>query len=245
MVAQMSEVSNRRRTIAFLGGTGPLGRGLALRLAMAGHACVLGSRDASRAEDAAAGVVEIAGSALEARNPEPGGPEGSVAGAANIDAVAGADMVVVSVPYDAMAATLIDVRDEVDDSIVICCVNALDFDRDGPKPRRVEGGSAAQECQQLMPRARVVGAFHHLSAVSLLKPGEPLDSDVLVVGDDAAANDEVAALVNELGGARPVHAGPLRLSQPVEDLTAVLIAVNKRYRAHAGIRLTDLPQAPQ
>lgn len=245
MAAKTSDVRDERRTIAFLGGTGPLGRGLALRLAVAGHTCILGSRDASRAEEAAAGVVEIAGSGLEARNPEPGGPEGSVAGAANIDAVAGADMVVVSVPYDAMAATLTDVRDEVGDSIVICCVNALDFDRAGPRPRRVEGGSAAQECQELLPRARVVGAFHHLSAVSLLKPGEPLDCDVLVLGDDAAANDAVAALVDELGGARPIHAGPLRLSQPVEDLTAVLIAVNKRYRAHAGIRLTDVGAAPR
>lgn len=212
--------------IAFLGGTGPLGRGLALRLASAGHDCVLGSRDASRAQEAAAWVAQAAGV--------------DVAGDTNADAVEDADIVVVSVPYDAMAPTLSELADAIGERIVVCCVNALDFDEHGPRPRRIERGSAALECQDLVPRARVVGAFHHLSAATLQKPGVPLDADVLVVGDDEAATGRVIGLSGELGGARGVYAGPLRLCAPIEDLTAVLIAVNKRYRAHAGIRVTDI-----
>ena len=212
--------------IAFLGGTGPLGRGLAIRLAAAGHRCVLGSREAQRAEEAAAEVTAVA--------------EAEITGDDNGGAVADADVVVVAVPYDAMAPTLTDLADAIGSRIVVSCVNALDFDRLGPRPRRLDAGSAAEECQALLPAARVVGAFHHLSAVTLRKPGVPLDADVLVTGDDEEAVARVVALANALGGARGVHVGPLRLSAPVEDITAVLIAANKRYKAHASVRLTDL-----
>jgi NADPH-dependent F420 reductase len=212
--------------MAFLGGTGPLGRGLALRLATAGHQCVLGSRDAERARQAASEVAGLAGV--------------EVTGADNADSVQGADVVVVAVPYAAMEPTLTALRGDIADKVVVSCVNFLEFDGSGPRPGRIEAGSAAQECQALLPDARVVGAFHHLSAVTLAKPGVSLNSDVMVVGDDEDANAQVMELVRDLGGARGIHAGPLRLCGVVEDLTAVIIAVNKRYKAHAGIRLTDL-----
>lgn len=219
------------RSIAFLGGTGPLGRGLALRLATAGHECLLGSRSADRAQD----------SAEELRERGVAPARGSVLGTTNADAVARAEIIVVSVPYDAMADTLRAVADAVGHRIVVCCVNALTFDADGPRPLRIEAGSAAEECADLLPTARVVAAFHHVSATTLLKPRRSLDSDVLIAGDDEHATGVVAALVDQVGGARPVLVGPLRLAQPIEDLTAVLISVNKRYRAHAGLMVTDLP----
>lgn len=218
-------------TIAFLGGTGPLGRGLALRLAAAGHRCLLGSRSVERAEEAAAGL----------RAKGAGGPRGSVDGAANLDAAEQADVVVVSVPYDALRPTLTEVAPAAAGTIVISCVNALSFDAQGPTAARVPAGSAAQECAALVPDARVVGAFHHVSAPLLLQPGRSLDSDVLITGDDDDANTVVAALVDQIGGARPVIVGPLRLAQPVEDMTAALISINKRYKAHAGVAITDLP----
>lgn len=218
--------ATERRSIAFLGGTGPLGRGLVVRLAAAGHRCIIGSRDAGRAADAAKEIQDIV--------------SGSIEGATNAEAVEDADIVVVSVPYDAMAPTLSAVADAIGDKVVISCVNALAFDASGPVPRRLDAGSAAEECQQLLPRARVVGAFHHLSAVTLLKQEQSLACDVLITGDDKDANALVADLVDDLGGSQAIHAGPLRLTQPVEDMTAVLIAINKRYKAHAGVKVTDL-----
>lgn len=224
-------IGHGARTIAFLGGTGPLGRGLALRLAAAGHRCLLGSRSTGRAEEAAAGLRR---QGIDAAH-------GTVDGAGNDEAAEQADVVVVSLPYDALRPTLTEVSSALAGKIVVSCVNALAFDADGPKPVRVAAGSAAQECAEIAPDARVVAAFHHVSASLLLQPGRSLDSDVLITGDDDGANEVVAALVDQIGGARPVIVGPLRLSQPIEDMTAALISINKRHKAHAGVAITDLP----
>jgi 8-hydroxy-5-deazaflavin:NADPH oxidoreductase len=214
-------------TIAFIGGTGPQGRGLGMRLAQAGHRVLLGSRTAEKAEDAVAKVGEkVADLPIEGRT--------------NADACAEADVVVVVVPYAAQQATLADLAGAIGDKVVVNCVNSLGFDAAGPHAVPVEAGSAAEECQELLPEARVVGAWQNVSAVKLNRPDEPVDVDVLLTGDDEEAREVVAALVEVIPGMRPVHAGPLRLSRPIEELTAVLIAVNKRYGTHAGVKVAGL-----
>lgn len=235
-----------KAAVAILGGTGPLGRGLAVRFALAGHQCVIGSRNSERAQEAATGLRDILSEQGQAGQHRQGGQHaqdvhhGQVSGMTNAEAVRACDLVIVAVPYDAVEPTLSALVEDIADKIVVSCVNALRFGKQGPLPQRVEAGSAAQECQLLLPGARVVGAYHHLSAVLLLEAATPLDCDVLITGDDPEAASVVAELTESLDGARPVLAGGLALTQPVEDLTAVLIAVNKRYQAHAGVKITDL-----
>lgn len=208
-------------TIGVIGGTGALGRGLAGRLAAAGHRVRIGSRDPSRAES----VAEELG--------------GNVRGGGN-DAATDSDVVVIAVPWAAHDDTVNELRQWLGGRVVIDCVNPLGFDERGPFALEVPAGSAAQSAQQLLPTSKVVGAFHHISA-DLLLAGGLLDDDVLVVGDDREAVDQVISLANSVAGLRGVFAGRLRNAGQVEALTANLIAINRRYRVQSGIRVTGLP----
>jgi len=208
-----------------LGGTGPQGRGLTRRFAAAGHEVVIGSRSPERAREVAAGYAGT----------------GAVTGGSNAEA-AGAELVVVAVPYEGHAELLAGLQDELAGKIVVDCVNPLGFDEQGPHVLEVAAGSAAQEAQQLLPSSTVVAAFHHVSAVLLDDPAvDHLEGDVLVLGEDRDAVATVCELATAIPGARGVYAGRLRLAGAVEGLTANLIAVNRRYKAHAGITVTDLP----
>jgi NADPH-dependent F420 reductase len=210
-------------TLGVLGGTGDQGRGLARRFAAAGLRVIIGSRDVGRAEAAAA--------------PLPG----DVRGAGNADCARDASVVVVAVPWAGHAALLAELTDELAGKTVVDCVNPLGFDKQGAFTLEVAEGSACQQAAALLPASTVVGAFHHLSAVQLLDPErETVDGDVLVVGDDRAATDLVQALAGLIPGMRGVYAGRLRNAHQVEALTANLISVNRRYKAHAGIRVTDI-----
>jgi NADPH-dependent F420 reductase len=216
-------------SLAFLGGTGDQGRGLARRFALAGHAVVIGSRSLERAEAAAA---ELMGSLPE---------RARVSGAANVDAATAGDIVVVAVPWEGHEALLKEVAPALSGKVVVDCVNPLGFDGQGAFALDVEEGSAAEQAAGLLPDSRVVAAFHHVSAVLLLDPAvDTLDTDVLVLGDDRDATDTVQALVAEIPGMRGIYAGRLRNAHQVEALTANLISVNRRYKAHAGLRVTDV-----
>ena len=220
-------------TLGFLGGTGDQGRGLARRFALAGHPVVLGSRSVERAEAAAASVLE----GLPTASLHPDG----VRGGTNDDAAATADVVVVAVPYDGHAALLSAVAGQLAGKIVVDCVNPLGFDERGAFALDVPEGSAAEQAASLLPDSTVVAAFHHVSAVLLLDPDvASMETDVLVLGDDRAATDQVQALAAEIPGMRGVYAGRLRNARQVEALTANLISVNRRYKAHAGLRVTDV-----
>jgi NADPH-dependent F420 reductase len=214
--------------IGVLGGTGPQGRGLALRWARAGFAVVLGSRAADRAEAAAAELRELAGVEL-------------ITGLDNAACAADADIVLVAVPWDGHRELLESLRAELAGKIVIDCVNPLGFDKQGPFALPVAEGSAAQQAEQILPDSRVTAAFHHVSAVLLadLEVSE-MDSDVLVLGDDREATDVVRSLADAIPGMRGIYGGRLRNAHQVEAFTANLIAINKRYKAHAGIRVTDV-----
>jgi NADPH-dependent F420 reductase len=226
--ARAAEVSGASRpTVGVLGGTGPLGRGLGLRLAVAGYDVVLGSRETARAERTVETLLDD--HTVDA---------GTLRGGANREAAA-RDVVIVAVPFDGVRPLLTDLSELLAGTTVISCVNRLGFDTRGPHPLPVDGGSAAQLVAQLLPTARVFGAFHHVPAGRLTRDAGPLDLDVLITGD--SPDDRVLELVRAVGGARPVEVGPLRLSRPVEELTAAIIAVNKRYQVSAGVRLTGLP----
>ena len=219
--------------MAVLGGTGPQGRGLARRFAAGGVRVVLGSRSAERA----AAVAAELSTSLEAG----GAPGGAVSGADNATAAGQADVVVVAVPWDGHRELLEELADVLAGTVVVDCVNPLGFDKQGAYALPVPEGSATQQAAALLPGATVVGAFHHVSAVLLDDPAvTAVDLDVLVVGDDRAATDLVQALASVVPGMRGVYAGRLRNAHQVEALTANIISVNRRYKVHAGVRVTDL-----
>jgi 8-hydroxy-5-deazaflavin:NADPH oxidoreductase len=215
--------------VAIVGGTGPLGRGVAARLARAGVTVHLGSRDPARARAAAdevAGWLEV-------------DPEAIVSGG-NAEVVAAADVVLLAVPYAGLAPTVDQLAASLDGRLVVCAVNPLTFDEHGPMPLEVEDGSAAELVAARVPTARVVAALHSVSSRELKRLDAPLDDDVPVLGDDEEAVAAVVALLERIDGCRPVAAGPLRLARVAEDLTCLLLSVNRRHRAHVGIRFTRL-----
>jgi hypothetical protein len=215
--------------VGVLGGTGAQGKGLAYRFALAGQQVLLGSRDAARAE----GVAQELSALLPA--------DLSVRGGANDQVAAEADVVVVAVPWDGHAATLEALREPLAGKIVVDCVNPLGFDKQGAYALEVAEGSAAQQAATLLPDSRVTASFHHVSAVLLMDPEvDSIDTDVLVLGDDREATDLVQALAGRIAGVRGIYAGRLRNAHQVEAFTANLISVNRRYKAHAGIRVTDV-----
>ncbi|MFB4307960.1 NADPH-dependent F420 reductase [Actinomadura sp. GTD37] len=217
-------------SIGILGGTGDQGKGLARRFALAGHTVTIGSRKAERAQAAA---DELSG-----------GPGGGlpVSGAENPVAAGESDVVVVAVPWDGHKATLESLRAELAGKIVVDCVNPLGFEKGkGAFALPVEEGSAAQQAAAVLPDSRVVAAFHHVSAKLLLDPGvDEMELDVLVLGDDREATDLVQALAGRIPGMRGVYGGRLHNAHQIEAFTANLISMNRRYKAHAGLRITDV-----
>jgi NADPH-dependent F420 reductase len=211
------------KTVAVLGGTGPQGRGLARRFGAAGVPVVIGSRSAERAEAAAAELP------------------GEVRGLDNAGAAAAGDIVVVAVPWEGHGELLTSLKAELAGKVVVDCVNPLGFDKQGAYALAVEEGSAAQQAQAILGDSTVVGAFHNVSAVKLEDPAvESVDTDVLVLGDVREATDLVQDLAGVIPGVRGVFGGRLRNAHQVEALTANLISVNRRYKAHAGVRITDI-----
>jgi len=169
------------------------------------------------------------------------GPDLGIRGMVNADAAAAADVVIVAVPWDGHGDLLKTLAGTLAGKVVIDCVNPLGFDQHGAYPLAVAEGSAAQQAAVVLPDSVVVGAFHHVSSVLLLDPAvDRLDLDVLVLGDDRQATDLVQALAARIPGTRGVYAGRLRNCGQVEALTANLVSVNRRYKAHAGLRVTDV-----
>lgn len=212
--------------IGIIGGTGKEGGGLAVRWARAGHTIVLGSRDAARGRDTAR-TLSATGLA--------------VSGGSNPDACDGADLVVLSVPYSAHAATLESVRARLSGTVVLDITVPLV----PPQVRRVHlppGRAAALEAASILGRgARVVSALHHVSSVHLSEPDHAIDCDVLVCSDDADAKRIVVGLLADIG-LKGLDAGPLENSIALEALVPVLLHLNKVYKSSgAGIRFTGLP----
>jgi 8-hydroxy-5-deazaflavin:NADPH oxidoreductase len=222
------------RRVPILGATGDLGLGLALRLTAAGVPVTIGSRSAERAAAAADRVRDAV-------------PAADVDGRANEEAVAGAELIVLSVPFTAQIGTLASIGDAlVQGAILVDCTVPLAAAVGGRATRAlgVPQGSAAQAAQEVVPDGvTVVGAFHTVSASTLSDLDRPLDEDVLLCGDRKADKARVARLVESVPGLRAVNAGALEGARIVEQLTPMLISINVRYRTHAGIRILGLPPA--
>jgi 8-hydroxy-5-deazaflavin:NADPH oxidoreductase len=216
-------------TVSILGGTGGLGKGLAARWAQVGVDIIVGSRSPERAATAAQDLAELVGEVPS-----------TIRGAANLEAATSGDVIVVSVPFEGLDEALAPLTDALQGRIVISVVNPLGFDDRGPHPLPVAEGSAAEAVARRLPGARVVAAFHSVSSVELQRLERPMDDDVPVVGDDDEAVAVAVDLAERIEGIRSFPAGPLRLAGPLEDLTTVLISVNKRHRSHVGLRLSRL-----
>lgn len=223
------------RTIAILGGTGPEGSGLAYRWARAGETIVLGSRDARRAAEAARALTQRAGSTA------------LVQGMENAAAVAAADVVVVTVPFSGHAALLKLLKPAWKPGTVLIDTTVPLAAAVGGSPARMLGvwqGSAAQQTAEMIPAdVRVAAAFHNISA-DLLAGDQPVECDVLVCSDDEEAKRTAMGLAEKIPGVRAVNGGKLENARYAEQLTALLIGLNVRYKMHgAGIRFTGLPIA--
>lgn len=215
-------------TIAILGGAGAEGTGLARRFAAAGHPVILGSRQADRAQAAAASVNEATGTTL-------------TEGADNADAAHRGEIVILSIPFAGVGETLSSLAGALTGKIVVSAIVPMEFAGGAPRLTAVPEGSAAQHIQALLPEARVIAAFHHVGAAQLADLHAPVDSDVLVCGDNAEAKAAVLALAEEIAGVRGVDAGRLDAAHIVEGITTVLVRINRRYKAHAALRITYLP----
>ena len=212
-------------SVGILGGTGPAGQGVAIRLASAGYDVVLGSRDAERAAGVAAALA-------------PRGA-GSVSGADNARAAA-CDVVVVATPWDSAVATVAALRAELEGKVVISMVNALAREGRELVPLYPPRGSMAAQIAYALPQSRVVGAFHHLPASEMVNLDSGLEADVVVFGDVADARETVAEMVDAMPGLRAVVAGSMSLASAVEAFTAVCISINIRHKAHSYVRLAGL-----
>jgi NADPH-dependent F420 reductase len=218
--------------VAIIGASGALGFGLAVRLARAGVPVAIGSRDPDRAQEAAQRALAVI-------------PDGSFSGHDNAQAARAADTVILSVPFRNHSETLTNLKDALTPGKLLIDATVPLAAAISGKATRMLGvwqGSAAQQAAEMTPDGvRVVSALHTISAASLTDLDHPLEQDVLVCGDSRADKTDAARVISRIAGLRCVDAGRLEMSRITESLTALLIGVNSRYKVHAGIRLTGLP----
>lgn len=220
-------------TIAIVGGTGPEGSGLAARWARAGERILLGSRDATRASEVAAELSAFAG------------PHARIEGMENAAAVAAADVVMLTIPFAGHAATLKQLKPAFKPGTVVIDATVPLAASVGGSPTKTLGvwqGSAAQQARELLPKeVLLAAAFHHVSAETL-SGKERVDCDVLICSDDERARQVASELAEKIPGCRAVNAGKLENARTLEQMTALFIAINIKYKVHScGVRLTGLP----
>lgn len=217
-------MSAGKRTIAFIGGTGPEGLGLAMRFAHSGEEVIIGSRRLERAQEAAQKIAERV-------------PHAKARGLENKDAARAGDLVLITIPYEGQKATLEELTEALDGKIVVATVVPLHFEKGKISALLVEEGSAAQQAQRILPTSRVVGAFQNLSAQELMEIDHEVPADVVVCGDDAAAKETVMELARQIKGARGIDGGALANSRYVEEITALLLNINRIYKCRSTIRI--------
>ena len=220
--------------MCIVGGTGALGFGLAVRLGRAGVPIMIGSRDAGRAHEAAdKAAAQVS--------------DGTFSGAENAKAVAGAEIVILSVPFRSQSETLTNLKTVLaPEQLVVDATVPLAAAVSGKATRTlgVWQGSAAQQAQEMAPEGvRVVSAFHSVSAALLTDLDHDLDEDVLIAGDRKADKGRLIGLVNRIDGLRAVDCGPLEMARILEQTTSLLISINVRHKTRAGIKITGLPEA--
>ena len=218
--------------IGILGGTGPAGTALGARLASVGYDVTLGSRSKYRAMEVVDGILAH-------------WPDYDLAmDASDNEGAASADVVVLATPWDSAATTAHALEKQLNGKVVVSMANALVRVGHEFQPLVPPRGSVAAHVQAAVPRCRVVAAFHHLPAKELGHLGEPIDSDVLICGDDGAAVKSVAEIVAKIPGCRPLEAGELSNAMAIEAFTAVLLQLNVRYKTRVAPKLTGIKTKP-
>jgi NADPH-dependent F420 reductase len=222
-----------RSPVPIVGATGALGFGLALRLARAGVPVVIGSRRLESAEEAA--------EKLRAKV-----PDADVQGLQNADAARSGPLVILSVPFRAQSENLTNLKEVLEEGQILVDATVPLAAAVSGKATRLLGvpqGSAAEQAKEMAPKGvRVLSAFHTVSAAQLGDLDVELDEDVLIAGDDREAKRELAELIRQIDGLRPVDCGRLEMARMIESLTPLLISVNVRHKTHAGVKLTGLPE---
>lgn len=215
--------------IGFLGGTGPEGRSLALRLAMVGEEVAIGSRDAERAREMAQ-KVEARGESIR------------VVGGENTEIVGMSDVIFITVPYEGQAALLGALAPSLAGKLIVDTVAPVSFQDGKIRAFDVPKGSAAEEAQSLLPNSQVVAAFQNVSAVDLWVPDRVIEGDVVVCSEHQEAKERVMALAERIPDIRAVDGGALANARYVEVVTAMLLNINRIYKAHTMIRIIGLPE---
>lgn len=220
-------------SIGILGGTGPAGSALAARLASIGYDVVIGSRSKYRALETRDGLVEKAAQLADHL------------GHGDNAAASACDMVVIATPWDSAATTAQENEEALAGKVVVSMANALVRVGHEFQPLVPPRGSVAAHVQAAVPRCRVVAAFHHLPAKELGNLGEPIESDVLICGDDPTAVRAVSDIVARIPGCRPLDAGELSNATAIEAFTAVLLQLNVRYKTRVAPKLTGIRRDPR
>ena len=217
--------------IAIFGGTGDLGRGLAITFAAAGHEIIVGSRSQERADQAAEGLREAY-------------PDGNFVPMENGAAAAAGDMAVLSIPWEGIEQTMPALAEPLAGKVLVTVVNALKFGKNGAMAvLDLPAPSCAHQIQELAPDAKVVVAYNNLPAAGL-QARHRIEGDVLVCGKSKEAREAVIALTQDIPGCRGLDAGPLAIALIVEGMTAIIINLNKRYGGEGSINITGLENAP-
>ncbi|MGH9500510.1 MAG: NADPH-dependent F420 reductase [Terriglobales bacterium] len=222
------------RTVAVLGGTGPEGFGLALRWAKAGETVIIGSRDATRAQEAADRIKQRAGASTK------------ISGMENAAACASADVLVLTIPFEGHAALLKQLKPALRPGTIVVDATVPLAASVGGRASRTLGvwqGSAAQQTAELVPAGVCVVAAFQNAGAEILNADGPVDCDVIVCTDDAAAGKTVRGLAATIPGVRAIDGGKLENARILEQITALLVGLNIRHKGHSGIRITGLPPA--
>jgi hypothetical protein len=219
-------------SVSLIGGTGRLGPGLALRLASAGLPLVIGSRQRQRAEERAAEIAAQLGGA---------GTRAAIRGATNEEAAMAGDLAILTVPFEAQAELLPALAGPLRGRVVVSTTVPVRFDPElGPVEVPVAEGSAAEQVATLLSGSRIVAGFHTVSSAHLSRLDRTLDEDVIICGDDGEAKRQLAEVVGLIPGFRVVDAGRLGNAHHLEQLTVLLLSINRLSRRSVGVRLTGL-----
>ncbi len=215
--------------IGFIGGTGVEGRGLAFRMALLGEKCLLGSRNPDQATFYKDELVEMDENI-----------SGLVEIGSNIDVAELCDLIFITIPYNAVRSVLFEIKDQLSGKIVISTVVPLGFSNNGVEIVSIPEGSSAQEIEKILPDSYVLSAFQNLSALKLLSKSAVLDADVIVCGDDQNSKKKLIDLINLVDGLRGLDGGDLSNSGMVENITALLITLNKIHHTNSSIRISGI-----
>lgn len=216
--------------LGFIGGTGPEGKGLALRFAISGLNVFIGSREKQRGIEAA---KEICSQFTEIGSD-------MVVGGTNEEAAIASDIAVICTPYAGHKATLENLKHDLKGKIVVDVVAPLSFKKGSVSAINVGEGSAAEQAQLLLPDSSIVGAFQNASAEDLLLPSQDMECDVIVCSNDQSSKEQIMLLGERIPGVRSIDGGNLQNSKYVEQLTALLININKIYKAHSSIKIVGI-----